>query len=210
MKRSEEIEWERPKLDGVTFNAIGQQHNDLLVTPFGEGEVRDAVWDCGSEKSPILDGLNFKFIKEFWDVIKPDFMRFLDEFHVSGAFPKGSNASFLALIPKVHEPQSLNEYRPISLIGCVYKIVAKLLSIRLRKVLPAIIDERQTAFIEDRHLLHSSVIANEVIDEAKRCSKSCLVFKVDYEKAYDSVCWNFLLYMMRRMGFCTKWILKDA
>lgn len=65
---------ERPKLDGVNFNAIRQQHNDFLVEPFDELEVRDDVWDCGSEKSPGSDGLNFRFIKEFWDVIKSDFM----------------------------------------------------------------------------------------------------------------------------------------
>ena len=63
-------------------------------------------------------------------------------------------------------------------------------------MLSKVIDERQTAFMEGRHMLHSVVIANEVVDEAIRCKKSCLVFKVDYEKAYDSVCWDFLLYMM--------------
>ena len=50
------------------------------------------------------------------------------------------------------------------------------------------------------------VVANEVVEEAKRRNKSCLVFKVDYEKAYDSVSWDFLSYMMKRMEFCTKWI----
>jgi len=100
----------------------------------------------------------------------------------------------------------LNEYRPISLIGCIYKIVAKVLANRLKNVMPFIIHERQSAFIEGRHMLYSALIANEVIDEAKRCHKPCMIFKVDYEKAYDSVCWNFLIYMMRRMGFCTKWI----
>ena len=55
-------------------------------------------------------------------------------------------------------------------------------------------------------MLHSVMIANEVVDEAKRCQKPCLVFKVDYEKAYDSVCWGFLIYMLKRMSFCSKWI----
>ena len=55
-------------------------------------------------------------------------------------------------------------------------------------------------------MLHSALIANEAVEEAKRCNKSCLVFKVDYERAYDFVSWNFLSYMMKRLGFCPKWI----
>ena len=85
------------------------------------------------------------------------------------------------------DPQCLNDYRPISLIGCIYKIVAKLLANRLKRVMPIIIDDRQSAFISGRHFLHSVVIANEVVEEAKRGRKSCLFFKVDFERAYDSV-----------------------
>lgn len=104
------------------------------------------------------------------------------------------------------DPQSINDFRPISLIGCVYKIVAMTLANRLKLVMPDIIDERQSAFITGRHLLHGVLIANEVVDEAKRSQKSCLVFKVDYEKTYDSVSWKFLSHMMSRLGFYSKWI----
>lgn len=168
--------------------------------------MKRAVWDYGSNKSPGLNELNFKFMKQFWQIIKPGLLRFLDEFYFNGIFPKGSNASFIALIPKVVDPQMLNDYIPISLIGCTYKIVAKILANRLKKIMPLIIHKRQAAFIEGRHMLHSVMIANEAVDEAKRCQKPCIVFKIDYEKAYDSVSWEFLTYMMRRMGFCTKWI----
>ncbi|KHN08043.1 hypothetical protein glysoja_023653, partial [Glycine soja] len=70
-----------------------------------------------------------------WKIFKPDILRFLDEFYVNGIFPKGGNASFIALIPKVPDPQQLSEYIPISLIGCIYKIISKILARRLKKVM---------------------------------------------------------------------------
>ena len=186
-QRFQEPDYCRPRLDGINFQTINQHQNSMLVAPFQEEEVRQAIWDCGSDRCPGPDGFNFKFIKKFWQLFKPDVLRFLDEFHANGVFPRGCNASFLALIPKVSDPHLLNDYRPISLIGCMYKIVAKLLVKRMKKVMPSIINEAQSAFTEGRHLFHSALITNEVIDEAKRSNKSCLIFKVDYEKAYDSV-----------------------
>ena len=70
-----------------------------------------------------------------------DVLHFLVKFHANGCFLKGINASLLALIPKVQDSQNLNEYRPISLIGCIYKIVPKFLTRRLEKVMATIIDE---------------------------------------------------------------------
>ena len=76
----------------------------MLVGSFSEEEIRKAVWDCDSEKSPGPDGLNFKFIKQFWQILKPDVLRFIDEFHANGVIPRGANASFITLIPKVSDP----------------------------------------------------------------------------------------------------------
>lgn len=104
----------RIRLDGICFQSLSQHHNDMLVARFLEEEVKQAVWDCGSDKSPGPDGLNFKFIKQFWQLLKPDILRFIDEFHVNGVFPRGCNASFITLIPKVADPLFLCDYRPIS------------------------------------------------------------------------------------------------
>ena len=196
----------RPKLDGVRFKEIGQQHIVRLLGPFTEKEIKDAIWECGSDKTPGPYGINFRFIKEFWEVLKVDVLRFMDEFYVHGSFPKGCNASFITLVPKVKDPQNLHKFRPISLIGCIYKMVSKVLARRLKGVMPLLIDETQSAFIEGTHLLHSAIIANEVIQEAKIRNKPCLVFKVDYKMAYDSVSWEFVLYLLKRMGFCDRWV----
>ena len=125
---------------------------------------------------------------------------------VNGRWPRGTNASFICLIPKNDNPQHLSEYRPISLVGCVYKIVSKILSIRLKKVISKVIDIRQSAFLEGRGILDSIMVANEVIEKMKRKKKSCVCFKVDYENAYDCVRWDFIYYMLGRLDFCKKWI----
>ncbi|GKV14964.1 hypothetical protein SLEP1_g25762 [Rubroshorea leprosula] len=73
------------------------------------------------------------------------------------------------------------------------------------EVLDKVIGEQQMAFIEGRQLVDGVVIANEVIDEAKRKKKRSFLLKVDFEKAYDNVCWDFLDYMLMRMGFYKTW-----
>ncbi|XP_024640828.1 uncharacterized protein [Medicago truncatula] len=125
--------------------------------------------------------------------------------HKNGKLTKGINSTFIALIPKVASPQSLNEFRPISLVGSLYKILAKILANRLRQVIGSVVSETQSAFVKDRQILDGILIANEVVDEARRSKKDLLLFKVDFEKAYDSVDWGYLDEVMGSMSFPTVW-----
>jgi len=127
------------------------------------------------------------------------------EFHRNGKLTKGVNSTFIALIPKVSSPQHFNEFRPISLVGCMYKVLAKFLANRLRGVLGSVISNSQSAFVKGKQILDGILIANEVVDEARRSNKELLMFKVDFEKAYDSVDLNYLDSVMSNMNFPTLW-----
>ncbi|GAU34179.1 hypothetical protein TSUD_162800 [Trifolium subterraneum] len=129
-----------------------------------------------------------------------------DQFHGIGSLPKCLLAYFVTLIPKVNLPFELGDFRPISLLGCLYKLIAKVLTNRLANVMNSLIAGNQSAFIKGRNLVDGVVVVNEVVDLAKRSGKECLIFKVDFEKAYDSVDWSFLEYMLKRFGFCEVWI----
>ncbi|GLU19817.1 hypothetical protein SLE2022_360420 [Rubroshorea leprosula] len=159
--------WSRPKLENISFEQISEAQNCFLTAPFTEEEIRAAVWDCDNSKAPGPDGLNFRFVKLFWGTIKKEIMEFIQEFHDTGRLVKGANESFVVLIPKVNDPEKIEEYRPISLIGVMYKILSKLLANRLRNVLDGVIGDTQMAFIAGRQLPESVVIANEVLDEVK-------------------------------------------
>jgi len=87
----------------------------------------------------------------------------------------------------------------------MYKILAKLLANRLRMVLGSVISETQSAFIHNRQILDGILIANEVVDEATKLKKDLMLFKVDFEKAYDSVEWGHLDAVMERMSFPVLW-----
>jgi hypothetical protein len=89
-------------------------------------------------------------------------------------------------------PSSLGEFRPISLLGCLYKIVAKVLAARLAKVMDSLVATTQSAFIKGRNLVDGVMVINEVIDLAKKSGRACIILKVDFEKAYESVEWSFL------------------
>ncbi|PNX89254.1 cysteine-rich receptor-like protein kinase, partial [Trifolium pratense] len=198
--------WEnRPNLNGITFHSLSDEDNFSLMAPFTVDEVRDVIWSSDGNKSPGPDGFNFNFLKTCWEILKGDIMEFLSEFHDSASLPKAITASFLALIPKKDHPQCLTDYRPICLVSSMYKILSKVLAARLKKVMGKLISDVQSAFLPNRHILDGVLVVNELIDLAKRRKDKCLMFKVDFERAYDTVNWNFLEYMMTRMGFAEGW-----
>nr|GEX76999.1 RNA-directed DNA polymerase, eukaryota [Tanacetum cinerariifolium] len=99
------------------------------------------------------------------------------------------------------EKDVVDAIRPISLIGSVYKIIAKILANRLTTVLGDLVNEIQSAFVTDRQTLDGSFILNELVQWCKSKKKQTMVFKVDFEKAYDSVRWDFLDDVMKKLGF---------
>ncbi|XP_057790730.1 uncharacterized protein LOC131007831 [Salvia miltiorrhiza] len=136
---------------------------------------------------------------------RADLSLVLQEFFRNGKIPRGGNSSFIVLIPKTNDATSLNDFRPISLISSLYKIVAKILAGRISEVIASIISESQSAFVRDRFILDGVVILNEVISEAKKTGEGRLIFKIDFAKAFDSVEWDFVDVMLQQFNFAPTW-----
>lgn len=132
-------------------------------------------------------------------------MAFMKEFYSGGNVCMNLSVSFIAFIPKKKGAGSIRDFRPISLIGSIYKILAKVLASRLQKVLPTIISQAQGAFVHGRQILDGLLIANECIHFGYHDGLPCVLCKLDFEKAYDTVDRSFLSYMLRGMGFGDRW-----
>ena len=125
----------KSKLDGVYFPLIPHDVKIWLDREFEEEEVSRVLEECNGDKALGPNGFNFSFIKANWDVVKEDVGNLLLEFHKRGRIKKEMNATCLTLIPKVPTLVELRDYRPISLVDCLYKLMAKILVNRLKSVI---------------------------------------------------------------------------
>ena len=157
------------------------------------------------DKAPGPDGFTMAFFHHCWSVVEKDVMDVFDFFHRHSMFERSLNASFLTLIPKKSNAVNIKDFRPISLVGSVYKLLSKVLANRLRAVLDKLISETQNSFVGGRQILDSVLIANECLDSRIKSRLPGVVCKLDIEKAYDHVNWEALFYLLDRMGFGLKW-----
>ena len=152
------------------------------------------------DKAPGPDGFTMAFLQKCWSVVEVDAMAVFVHFHRYSVFERSLNASFLTLIPKKNNAIDVKDFRPISLVGSVYKLLSKVLANRSRVVLDSLVSESQNAFVSGRQILDSVFIANECLDSKLKSHVLGVVCKLDIEKAYDHVNWDALFYLLDRMG----------
>ena len=196
----------RPPYPDLHFNLIGVDQSAKLEEMFTEEEVRAAVAGLNDDKAPGPDGFPIAFWSFSWDFVKEEVMGFFKEFFQNEQFMKSLNVTFLVLVPKGSTVEDLKDLRSISLVGSLYKILSKVLANRIKRVMGSIISQSQNAFVEGRQILDAVLIANEAVDAVLRRKKKGILCKLDIEKAYDYIRWDFLLQTLERMGFGSKWI----
>ncbi|GKB48586.1 RNA-directed DNA polymerase, eukaryota [Tanacetum coccineum] len=193
------------KLNFSFPNRLSSEQVAELEIPISKEEIRNAVWGCGENKSPGPDGFTFEFFRKYWHIVGTDFCLAVEWFFNHDSFSVGCNSSFIALIPKSLDPKLVSDFRPISLIGSVYKVITKILQNRLSFVISDLISDVQSAFLPNRQIFDGPFILNDLLARCRFKKQSAMVFKVDFAKAYDSIRWDYLEDVLHSFGFGVKW-----
>ena len=126
-------------------------------------------------------------------MVKQDLCSMVRDFFDKGSLEPGINETVLVLIPKKDNPNSLKDYRPISLCNVTYKIIYKILVLLLRPILSRITSPTQGAFVMGRKAIDQIVVAREMVHNMSKLkgSRPTVAVKLDVEKAYDTLQWDF-------------------
>ncbi|KAG7546653.1 Zinc finger CCHC-type [Arabidopsis suecica] len=181
-----------------------QQHMDKMFTI---EEIRGAFFSLPRNKTCGPDGYSAEFFTGCWSIIGPEVSEAVMEFFRSGKLLKQWNSTTLVLIPKSTNAVRTTDFRPISCLNTVYKVISKLLSTRLQWLLPQVISPSQSAFMPGRILAENVLLATEVVQGYNRKNiEPRAMLKVDIRKAFDSVNWDFILSALRALRIPEKFV----
>ena len=184
---------------------VSALENEHLTDDFSEDEVRAAIFQMEHNKAPRPNGFPLEFYQVFWTLIKDDMMALFTEFH-QGSLPLNSlNFGTIILLPKKKDAKVIQQYRSICLLNVSFKIFTKVATNRLSTIAQKIIRPTQTAFLPGRNIMEGAVILHETIHELHSKKQDGVIFKIDFEKAYDKEKWSFLQQTLRMKGFSHKW-----
>ncbi|KAL0445468.1 UNVERIFIED_CONTAM: hypothetical protein Slati_1674700 [Sesamum latifolium] len=179
-----------------------------LLLPVTTDDIKQAVFDIDETKAPGPDGYSSGFFKATWPIVGREVTWAIMDFFVTGRLLKQVNSTLISLIPKVNNPTVVAEFRPISCCNVLYKAITKIVIQRMRGILDKLISPSQNAFVPGRSIGDNILLAQELFYgyNQQHLPPRCAL-KVDLQKAYDTVEWDFLRAVLILFGFPEQFIL---
>ena len=180
--------------------SLSDEEKESISGIASKKEIKSALWYLKAFQASSLDGLHVGFFHRFWLIVGKLAIDVVKKVFTEKVVPKYLNRTLIALIPKIQSPDTLNNYRPISLCNTVYKIITKIIVARLRSYLDKLISPHQIAFVPRRKGIDNAIIVQEIIHtlSRKKGKVGYMAIKIDLEKAYDKLEWSFIRDMLIR------------
>ncbi|XP_026419678.1 uncharacterized protein LOC113315627 [Papaver somniferum] len=194
-------------IDPIFDQVITEAENVDLIRVPDKDEIREVLFSMNHWGSPGPDGYPSGVFQSHWGLVEQDVVNLVTNFFETGKLPDSLNDNYISLIPKIENPITPVDFRPISLINGLYKFISKILAMRLKTVLDEIIAPNQSAFIPKRQIVDNIVIAHEMLHtmNTSKSKKGFLALKLDLSKSFDKMEWNFIVKIFKNFGFSDKW-----
>ncbi|XP_028099519.1 uncharacterized protein LOC114299048 [Camellia sinensis] len=190
------------RINSLVKNRVSSCQSEMLSSEVTDKEIYDIFWSLKSNKVPGPDGYSASFFKKSWEVVGKEVTEAIRSFFRSGELLQELNSTTIALIPKIPNAKKVGDFRPISCCNTVYKCISKIIANRIKVVLPDLVDPVQSAFVQGRRISDNIFLSQELMrGYHKNSSTPKCTMKVDIMKAYDNVRWDFVLDVLRAMGF---------
>ncbi|CAL8995128.1 unnamed protein product [Prunus brigantina] len=183
------------------FPGVNSLDLNGLWRPVTAEEIKISLFNIGSLKAPGVDGFPASFYQFNWDICAPDIVDMVLKVFQDCLIPKDLNYTLITLVPKVENPSSMLQFRPISLCCTLYKIISKIIVSRLRPLMSQWISPNQVSFVPGRHITDNILIAQEMMYKFKvsKGKKGFFAWKIDLSKAYDRLNWKFIEYVLEEL-----------
>ena len=142
-----------------------------------------------------------RFLPKFWHNIKLIMFHFFDYFANLRVDVERFNRSHMILLPKKDSARTLDSFRPISLQNCPPKAIAKLVTNRIKPLIPLLVHADQTGFLSGRNISENFLYAADILHCCAKRKAPSLIINLDFWRAFDSVCWTTLLHALQVRGF---------
>ena len=170
-------------------------------------ECKEVLKTFSNNKSPGNDGLTIEFYQTFWDDICKDFFNCIQYSYIHGEMSVSQRQAVITLLEKEGKDRNLlKNWRPISLLNLDYKIMTKVLVSKIQQVLPTIISPNQSVCVKNRFIGDAIRTIQDIMHYTDLKNISGIILFLDFEKAFDSVEWNFLFKALERFNFGPKFI----
>ncbi|KAK9986163.1 hypothetical protein SO802_031114 [Lithocarpus litseifolius] len=182
---------------------LSEEEKGLISKEVTDEEIKVGLWALKPFKAPGVDGLHAEFFQHFWHEVKNSVCTEVRNVFLQGVVPGYLNETLISLIPKCQNPESLGNYRPIGLCNSVYKFFYKIVVARIRPYLSNLIFPVQAVFVPRRKGIDNVLIAQELIHslDNKKGKVGFMAIKMDLEKAYDRLEWNFIHKVLQAFHF---------
>ena len=185
-------------------NTLDEDDSGCLDKDIESHEIVTAVKSLKAKKSPGEDGIIAEFYQLYWDLIKTEFTSLVNEIFSVTSLCNSQSKGMISLLFKGGDRENIRNWRPLTVLNCDYKIIAKILSTRLKIVLPKIIHSDQKGFVSGRNISHANRLIQDIIHYVDSEDEEGVIIFLDQQKAFDRIEWGWVKACLKKFNFGPK------